>query len=351
MNYLVMECHPGYAVVLSDDGRFLKVANMRYEVGQTVTNVVEMCLPQPQEVPVKTNSRRWIATLAAMAACLVLVVTSVFFTGQMPYASVYMTINPEVRIDVNRNDVVVGVEGMNTDGMDLLEGYDHRKKDLDTVMDELVDLAIDMGYLHEGGKITLSLDADEEWVVSHGEHLNQHLNEHLTDKITVTIDVEQKQPAEAAPTAPAGTIVIPVGPEHYGESDYGEDADDDGDSSYISSGDGDSAYDDSDDGQTDYDDTSDDDGQSEYDDTTNDGQSEYDDTADAESQSEYDDTSDDGQSTYDSTSADDGQTDYATSDDTDDGQSDYEAPDSEISDDSQSDDGDSAYEESDDDDE
>ena len=29
MNYLVMECHPGYAVVLSEDGRFLKAANLR----------------------------------------------------------------------------------------------------------------------------------------------------------------------------------------------------------------------------------------------------------------------------------------------------------------------------------
>ncbi|MBQ8238267.1 MAG: hypothetical protein IJZ39_09000 [Oscillospiraceae bacterium] len=329
MNYLVMECHPGYAVVLSDDGRFLKVANMRYEVGQTVTNVMEMCLPQSQEVPVKTNNRRWISTLAAMAACLVLVFSGLFWQN-MPYASVYLTINPEVRIDVNRSDVVVGVEGMNADGMDLLEGYDHRKKDLDTVMDELVDLAIDMGYLHEGGKITLSLDADEDWIVSHGEHLNQHLNEHLTDKITVTIDVEQKQPTEAAPTAPAGTIVIPVGPEHYGESDYGEDTDDDGDSCYASDHDGDSAYDDSDDGQTDYDDVSDDDGQSEYDDTADDGQS------------EYTDTTDDGQSSY----AEDGQSGYDTSDDTDDGQSDYESSDDER----QPDDEDYAYEESDDDD-
>lgn len=37
MNYLVMECHPGYAVVLDETGRFLKVANMRYEVGQRVS--------------------------------------------------------------------------------------------------------------------------------------------------------------------------------------------------------------------------------------------------------------------------------------------------------------------------
>ena len=217
MKYLVMECRPAYAVVLGDDGAFRKVANLRYEVGQTVTNVIPLSLPEVTQPP-KTNPRRWISAVSALAACLVLVL-SVFLTGQTPYASVYLTINPEVRIDVSRSDTVVDVEGMNADGTELLEGYDHRKKDLDTVMDELVDRAIDMGYLHEGGRITLSLDGDEEWIVSHETHLNQHLNDHLTDKITVTIDNEQGQPSK--PTAPAQTIVIPVEPS-YDDSDYGE---------------------------------------------------------------------------------------------------------------------------------
>ena len=36
MNYLVMETHPAYAVVLDEGGRFLKAANLRYQVGDTV---------------------------------------------------------------------------------------------------------------------------------------------------------------------------------------------------------------------------------------------------------------------------------------------------------------------------
>ena len=46
MKYMVMECHLSYAVVLDEEGRFLKVANRHYEVGQTVSEVVEMVLPQ-----------------------------------------------------------------------------------------------------------------------------------------------------------------------------------------------------------------------------------------------------------------------------------------------------------------
>ena len=32
MKYLVMETHPAYAVVLDEEGRFLKAANLQYQV-------------------------------------------------------------------------------------------------------------------------------------------------------------------------------------------------------------------------------------------------------------------------------------------------------------------------------
>lgn len=219
MKYLVMECHASYAVVLSEDGRFLKAANMRYEVGQTVTSIVEMREPQAQTLPMQKNNRKWLYTLASVAACLVLVMTVVFSMGQMPYASVYMTINPEVRIDVNRSDVVVGLEGMNQDGTDLITAYEFRKKDLDRVMDELVDLAIGMGYLHEGGQITLTLNADDEdWVVNHSTRLLDHLNEHLTEAMSVTIEVNRQNPNPGNQS-----VIIPVDPgdNGYDDSDYG----------------------------------------------------------------------------------------------------------------------------------
>ena len=42
MSYLVMECHPGYAVVLDEQGRFFKTANLNYEVGQRVEQIIPM---------------------------------------------------------------------------------------------------------------------------------------------------------------------------------------------------------------------------------------------------------------------------------------------------------------------
>ncbi len=194
MKYIVMECHRAFAVVLDEDGRFLKVANMHYEVGETVTEVIEM------NVQPKKKQHRWVFSLTAAAACLLLVVSFFFQTGYAAYASVYLTINPEIRIDVDREDVVLGLEAMNEDGTDFLSGYEYRNKKLDVVMDELVDRAIEMHYLREGGTVSLRLDAqDETWITSHKESMSTDLERHLTEKLTVTVEITTTVPEESTP--------------------------------------------------------------------------------------------------------------------------------------------------------
>ena len=188
MKYMVMECHLSYAVVLDENGSFLKVANMRYEVGQTVENVVEMA-SEVKGLSSKGYKKRFKA-LMATAACIIAAVTAVLGVELMPCGSVYLNINPAVRLDVNRRDKVIGLEGINTDGESLIDGYAYRRKDVETVTDELVDRAVDMGYLHEGGAITITLDSDDdEWTASRGEAISESLGRHLDGKLSVTITV------------------------------------------------------------------------------------------------------------------------------------------------------------------
>ena len=262
MRYLVMECHLGYAVVVDEDGRFLKVANLHYQVGQTLTEVFMLETPEPAATPSGQRRRHhWVAVLA-MAVCLLFAFTGVQIWQQLPFASVYMTINPEVRIDVNRSDVVVELEGVNEDGEDLIEGYDYDHKSLEIVMDELVDRAIDQGYLHEGGEISLTLDADsDEWIVTHSDALTDQLDAHLREKLSVTVAVTNtetrvtttaptgdsdygdseyagQETVEVTPQAPAPSVTpaappaasaVPAGDSGYGDSGYEEDTDDEDD--------------------------------------------------------------------------------------------------------------------------
>lgn len=268
--YMVMECHFSYAVVLDEEGRFLKVANRHYEVGQMVTDVFEMQIPQPASQ--KKNRNKWLYSISAIAACMILVLVSIFQIGQMTHASVYMTINPEVRIDVNRKNVVVGIDGLNEDGDDLIEGYSYKRKNLYFVMDELVDRAIDMGYLKEGGRISLMLDSDnDEWIDAHIKKLTAQLNKRLGKKLKVNIIVVDKRTYKnkvSIPIVPGGSDYSDYYGSDYGDSDYGDS--DYGDSDYddsdyevrrptrptgpVRTAD-DSDYSDYDDGQTDYDDS------------------------------------------------------------------------------------------------
>lgn len=315
MKYLVVECHLSYAIVLDEEGRFLKTANKHYEVGQLVTDIIEMQVPDRPNGTVKRTKQKWISSLTAIAACLLLIAIPLRM-AQFPYASVYMAINPEVRIDVNRKDVVVGLEGINGDGLVLIEDYHYWKKPLDLVMDELVDRSIEVGFLHEGGQITLTLDAEDgEWVIRRGDMLSNHLNEHLSEKLSVTIEVTDTTAykhevilpiAPANPVVPENKAEKESGDSGYGESDYGESSDkvsdynsarksndfqdDDVASDYHEPESG---------GQTDYGGTEADDGQTNYGDAIdNGGQTDYQTPGDDDSQSSYGQEAANNQSDY-----------------------------------------------------
>ena len=186
MKYMVMECHPGFRVVLDENGSFVKAVNMHYEVGQTVENIIPLDIQKKEEKkPLKLKY-----FITAIAACFVIVITSLMSLSNKTVVSVYLTINPEVRIDINKKDEVVNLVGVNRDGKDLISGYEYKKKNLDIVMDELIDRAIEMDYLHEGGKVTLTLDGDEKWITEKGEGISNSLNETFNSAWSVTIEVE-----------------------------------------------------------------------------------------------------------------------------------------------------------------
>lgn len=217
MKYVVMETHYSYAILLDEEGRFVKAANLHYEPGQTVTDIVEI----RDDVPVRTINKRLNTVLAVAAACFVFMITS--YINHQTYASVFMVINPEVRIDVNRKNIVVGLEAVNADGVHLIRDYSYQKKSLEPVMDELVDRAIEMGYLSEGKQVTLTLDSkSNSWIVDNEEKLQTHINEYIKDKITIEIEI----------TSPEESVILPSqedGESNYGESDYDDDDDDDDD--------------------------------------------------------------------------------------------------------------------------
>lgn len=308
MSYLVVECHPGYAVLLDEDGRFLKAANLRYEVGQTVYDPVLM----KETTERQRHTMRWISSgIAAIAACFLLFFGIHYYQKYLqPYSSIYLTINPTVQMDLNRQGTVVRLTGINEDGKALLEGYDSKGKDKVTVADELIDRAIEMGFLSEGGQVSFSIDSpDDALFQEYGTELRTKVTEHLDGRITITIEITNhqdgqgqespesslspapplpstSQPASTLPSSPEPSRPGNVPPTSSGSTDYDDtdyDLNDNNSTNYVppstSTPPADTDYDPGSDGVTDYTDgnTDYDPDNNDDDDDDNDGDSGYDD--------------------------------------------------------------------------
>ena len=181
MKYLVMETHPAYAVVLDERGRFLRAANLHYEVGETVNQVVELQLP-----PARRFRAWWLVGLVAVLLGLGVLFFGFIRPQWMVYGTVRLQINPDVQLSVNREDDVVKLEGLNQDGEALIEGYDFRGEECDDVVEDLVKRALRMGYLETGGTVSLSASGgSSHW----RDEMEKDLRETILDEFKGSVQV------------------------------------------------------------------------------------------------------------------------------------------------------------------
>lgn len=298
MKYLVMETHPAYAVVLDEEGRFLKAANLQYRVGDTVQHIVELRQARPRA----TALWKPLSGLAAAAACLCLVFFGYYQPNYTAYGTLRIQINPDVEMTVSRTDRVLDLEGLNADGEDLIEGYDYRGKDRETAAGELVERAIDMGYLSDGDTISVTVRSDDaDWQAREEAQVQAQLEERYGETIIIRLGGEAQPPTPGPGEAPE-EVVIPVGPpEQTLPPDTGAAGTADDDTDYTPAGGGSTDDRPGDDGITDYEDPDDggagpaapddedgDDGGGDDDDDSDDGDDGPDDADDG------DDDSDDG---------------------------------------------------------
>ena len=293
-----MEVHPAYAVVLDEEGRFLKAANLRYQVGDTVRDIVELRHPREKRPAL------WkpLSGVAGLAACLCLVFFGYYQPNFTPYGALRIQINPDVELTLSRTDRVLELEGLNEDGQSLIAGYEYSGKDREDVTGELVERAIDMGYLSGGETVSITVtSADADWQAREEQAARDALEQRYGETIVIQIGptdekppvtevvipvtpptsdltpepVPEPTPAPSAPPAPSADPGIT----DYDDTDYGPNADGvtdyeppdegpyvDGDTDYEDRDDGDDRDDDDDDWDGDDDDDGDDDGERDDDD-------------------------------------------------------------------------------------
>ena len=251
MKYLVMETHPAYAVVLDERGRFLKAANLHYQVGQTVEDVVELRLPPPR----RRFRPAWGALGAlALAACLCLGFFGYWQPNFIPYGTLRIQINPDVELSVSKTDRVLDLRALNADGETLLDGLDLKGEDSDDAVQELVEKAFEKGFLARGGAVSITASSeDDDWQIREEAALQAQLQAKYGDGIAVYLggaapeqDAASQQeqnrqpssvPAQPESAPPAASQTQPAAPSRGDPqddwdptgSDYPYDSDDDDD--------------------------------------------------------------------------------------------------------------------------
>lgn len=232
MKYLILESRAAYCVALGEDGRCVKCANLRYEVGDRVEDVIELKMPERRD-----NRRvlRMASLCAGLAACVCIAFFGWYRPNYAAYGTLRMSINPDVELTLSRTERVLDAEALNADGAALLDGMDFSGLDAAGAAEALVEKSIAGGYLTEGGQVTVSVDGgSEEWRRETEDGALTALEERYgtfavirtPDDPVVTIPVPAPSPAPPPSPTPVPTPAATPSPTYAG--DDWDDGDDDG---------------------------------------------------------------------------------------------------------------------------
>ena len=159
MKYLVMECHTGFAVLMDEESRFHKAANMHYEVGQTVTNPV--LLTDDRGISVKKNT---IMKIAAAAACLLMIsgVGIRYYLTHRAAESVVMVIEEtQYEMQLNRSGEVIRVLS-SSGGQTVEESFTVKPKSAADTVNELLKKQKNEKELADGDTVEVIIEAENE---------------------------------------------------------------------------------------------------------------------------------------------------------------------------------------------
>ena len=107
-----------------------------------------------------TKSKKW---MIAGGGGLVLVAVLIVALFQWPANQFTLDVNPSLEITTNRMEQVIDVEALNEDGREFLEGYERPGRNLEVVINDLVDRMILTGHISGGQDniVMITVDSDE----------------------------------------------------------------------------------------------------------------------------------------------------------------------------------------------
>lgn len=225
MKYMVMECHKAYAVLMDEASHVVYAANLHYEVGQTVESPVLLPDQEKSSPRISVTMRRCIT--AAACAALLLGGGALYYHGNyMAYSTVMVCADEaNMTMAVSRSGRVLSVQPLNQDAAAMLSDYECSGKDPLTVTNELIERAVENGYVQKGDTVGVyyqkekSKDTEafqkhvEQTIASHELHADVH-GELDHDPIPPQAPADPPQPPAEPPEAPVKPEDPPIPPQH-----------------------------------------------------------------------------------------------------------------------------------------
>lgn len=143
MKAVVVEINNRNATLLRDDGQFIKKKNCNYFLGETI-------------IMKNTKTKNRVLALATAAAMFVLLAIGGVFAYNTPYYYVSLDVNPSLVMEVNRLEMVIGMDVLNDDAAAIIENLDWKNKNINSVISQTIQEIDDQGYLDQPGDILIA---------------------------------------------------------------------------------------------------------------------------------------------------------------------------------------------------
>ena len=205
MNAYILEINGRHAAALTEDGRFVRVKNKNYFVGQSV---------QLNERKEETKQRVRYSALASMTAGFALLLFGGFAGYNAPVGVVSLDVNPSIEYTINCFDRVLSIDGVNEDGSRIVSEMNSENL-INQPVDEAVEATIfqlrESGYLAEQTENDVVLSASA-LTLTHANALANRLEQLVMQQedlqvTSVSVSKSEVQQAHALGTS-AGKLYL-----------------------------------------------------------------------------------------------------------------------------------------------
>ena len=193
MKILIVEINDDISTVLNDEGEFMDVPTQDgWQCGMELDYEpvkAEKTNTEERSGKVKNFSfKRIMAIAAAVIACLGIAVGIQLFYSNINTVTTYVevSINPAIRISVNKNRKIIGIDGINNDGTELVSKLNNTSR-LSDELAQIINQAVDDGYFAGGNKQVSIIVADDDTVQA--EQIEKELLE-ITANVLTERDIE-----------------------------------------------------------------------------------------------------------------------------------------------------------------